>query len=331
MVTREQEERVIDLHFYHHKTYREIAKEVKISNRDSERIVNAEYDRREHGKSAAILSRAFALFRQGKQPMDVAIEFGMRTEVLELYKEYLNLNGPSILYKIYETMGGHLEPILTLCQAMIDAGMGSPEVISLLRFTNRSLPSAILKKEKLGRDISQLENHKRVLEESIEIRQKDLKEYNSKIQEKLLKLDELNQEAKNIGLIAEELKKDNTWRDRLIKTVHEEVLSIFSNSNSLFELVLNMLLQITIDHPVKFTEFIYSAGIEPAKKEQIMDALLEVETQNPYLTEFDRNEFCKSFLIEKAAELHGSLIKKVSDKFVDDFISGKGCNRYLPN
>lgn len=109
-----------------------------------------------------------------------------------------------------------------------------------------------MKKEKLVRDISQIENHKRVLEESREIRQKDLKECDSKIQEKLLKLDELNQEAKNIGLIVEELKKDNTWRDRLIKTVHEEVLSIFSNSNSLFELVLSMLLEMAIDHPVRY-------------------------------------------------------------------------------
>lgn len=75
MVTREQEDRVIDLRFNHHKTYREIAKEVKISNRDSEKIVNAEYDRREHRRSAAISSRAFALFRQEKQPMDVAMNW----------------------------------------------------------------------------------------------------------------------------------------------------------------------------------------------------------------------------------------------------------------
>jgi hypothetical protein len=331
MVTREQEERVIDFHFNHHMTYREIAKEVRISNRDSKKIVDEEYDRRERGKSAAIISRAYALFRQGKQPLDVAIELGMRTEVLELNKEYLKLNGPSILYKIYERMGGDLEPILTLCQAMIDSGMGNPEAIHLLHFANRSLPSAVLKKEKLVREVSQLENHKRVLEESIEIRQRDLKEYNSRIQEKLLKVDELNQEAKNIGLIAEELRKDNTWYDRLIKTVDEEVLSIFSNTNSLFELVLNTLVQIAIDHPVRFIECIYSSGIEPAKKEQIMDALLEVDTQNPYLMEIDRAEFCKSFLIEKADELRGSIIRKVSDKFVDDFIRGKGSNRYLPN
>jgi hypothetical protein len=196
MVTREQEERVIDLHFNHHWTYRKIAKEVKISNRDSERIVNVEYDRREQGKSAAISSRAFALFRQGKKPMDVAIELGMRTELLELYKEYLKLDGPSILYKIYERMGGDLEPILTLCQAMINEGMVSFEVIPLLRFANRSLPSAILKKENLVRDISQLENYKRVLEETIAIRQKDLEEYDSKIQEKILKVDELKLESK---------------------------------------------------------------------------------------------------------------------------------------
>lgn len=188
-----------------------------------------------------------------------------------------------------------------------------------------------MKKEKLVRDISQIENHKRVLEESREIRQKDLKECDSKIQEKLLKLDELNQEAKNIGLIVEELKKDNTWRDRLIKTVHEEVLSIFSNSNSLFELVLSMLLEMAIDHPVRFIEFVYSAGIEPAKKEQITDALLEVDTQNPYFAECDRTEFCKSFLIGKAAELRGSLIKKASDKFVYDFTRGKSSDRYPSN
>lgn len=212
----------------------------------------------------------------------------------------------------------------------MNSGMGNHEAINLLQFANGYLPSAVIKKENLMLDISQLENRKRLLEESIEIRQKDLKEYESKIQERLLRVDQLNQEAKNMSLILEELRKDNTWYHRLIKTIDEEILSIFSNSKSLLELALNTLIQTAVDHPVTFIECIYSSGIGPAEKEQIMNALSEVDTQKPYFTESDRAEFCKSFLIEKADQLRGSIIREVSDRFTDDFIKGKGSNRYLP-
>lgn len=100
LTRKQKEELVIDLNFNQNKTYRYIAKEVKMSLRDIQRLVGEEADRRQGGQSLVQSSQAYALFHKGKSPIDVAIELNMREkEVTVLYVEYLRLNKPYDLWK----------------------------------------------------------------------------------------------------------------------------------------------------------------------------------------------------------------------------------------
>ena len=106
LTRKQKEELVIELYF-NQKRYREIAKEVKMSLRDIQRIVGEEVDRRQSGQSLVKSSQGLALFLKNKSPIDVAIELNMPPkDVTELYEEYLRLNKPYDLCKIYEETKG---------------------------------------------------------------------------------------------------------------------------------------------------------------------------------------------------------------------------------
>jgi hypothetical protein len=95
LARKQKEELVIELYFNQNKTYREIAKEAKVSVRDIHRIIGEECDRRQRGQFLVESSQAYALLYNGKSPYNVAIELNMRQkEVTALYVEYLKLNKP---------------------------------------------------------------------------------------------------------------------------------------------------------------------------------------------------------------------------------------------
>jgi hypothetical protein len=86
-----------------------------MSLRDIPRIGGEEVDRRQSGKFLVKSSQALALFLKNKSPIDVAIELDMPPkEVTELYEEYLRLNKPYNLCKIYEESKGCLDSFLKL-------------------------------------------------------------------------------------------------------------------------------------------------------------------------------------------------------------------------
>ena len=141
LTRKQKEELVIELYFNQNKTYREIAKEVKMSLRDIQRIVGEEVDRRQSGQFLVKSSQAYALFLKNKSPIDVAIELNMREkEVTELYEEYLRLDKPYDLCKIYEETKGRLDSFLELYRMIIESGMGIKEVTYTVKIANYNLP-----------------------------------------------------------------------------------------------------------------------------------------------------------------------------------------------
>jgi hypothetical protein len=63
------------------------------------------------------------------------------TEVTELYEEYLRLNKPYDLCKIYEETKGCLDSFLKLYIMIIESGMGIKEVTYTVKIANYNLPS----------------------------------------------------------------------------------------------------------------------------------------------------------------------------------------------
>ena len=107
----EKEKRVIELH-KQGKTIRQIAPEVRMSFRDISKKIK-KYDKNQQletkkenseNKKKVVLksSQAYALFLDGKRPVDVAIDLQLDFEKVRKYwKEFLRLRDMKRLYQIY--------------------------------------------------------------------------------------------------------------------------------------------------------------------------------------------------------------------------------------
>ncbi|HET6715919.1 MAG TPA: hypothetical protein VFG90_02225 [Nitrososphaeraceae archaeon] len=98
MLTRQEKERkVIDLYNNQNKTYREIAKEVRICPRDIGIILkkaSGEKEEKQDRKQSLLSpsSQAYSLFSEGKTLIEVAIALNLTEfETTKFYEEYLNL------------------------------------------------------------------------------------------------------------------------------------------------------------------------------------------------------------------------------------------------
>src|SRR5215203_5922714 len=115
MLTRQEKERlVIDL-YNQNKTYREIAKEVRICPRDIGTILKKasgereENQDKEQSSSLSPSTKAYQLFSEGKSLIEVAIGLDLsESETTKYYEEYLNLSQMHELGMVYKEIGGDI-------------------------------------------------------------------------------------------------------------------------------------------------------------------------------------------------------------------------------
>ena len=161
-LTRQEKEKLVLELYSQGKTYRQIAEEARICPRDIKTILDKVVKGRESEESVSVSSQAYKLFLAGKSPMDVAVTLNLRqAEVIELYKEYWNLNNLHDLNQIYEEIKGDIGSFLNLYKLAKAAGMNTQQVIRLLAIANNHLPAVEQRCEKLKREVHSLEGDKR--------------------------------------------------------------------------------------------------------------------------------------------------------------------------
>ena len=168
VLTREQKERlVLDL-YNQGRTYREIAKEARISPRDIGIILRKadqnnqrpqqEESCKNNGRATAEplgkTTRAYQLFSEGKEPIEVAIELGLdRSETIPLYRDFWKLKRLHTLNSVYEEIGDELRPFLKLYKIAKNQGMlgNLKAFVSILKNTAYNIP-ALQKQHQLVKD-----------------------------------------------------------------------------------------------------------------------------------------------------------------------------------
>jgi predicted transcriptional regulator len=163
MLTRQEKERqVIDL-YNQNKTYREIAREVRICPRDIGIILkkaSGEEEEKQDGKQSPS-SQAYKLFSEGKTPIEAAIALNLgESETTKYYEEYLNLKQMHELRMVYDEIGADVMHFLELYKLSKDAHMKPEHVVNLLQMSNEYLPLFEQKYRKLRREIDLLEFQK---------------------------------------------------------------------------------------------------------------------------------------------------------------------------
>ena len=239
ILTRQEKEKlVLDL-YNQGKTYREIAKEARMSPRDIGVIVNKavkeeelktdhknDKENQDRNNSAekklkdqelSLSTRAYKLFSKGKALVEVAVALNLEeAEVTRYYKEYLKLKQSDGLYLAYEEIEGEIEPFLKLYELSKAADMGTKQVVNLLEIANNDLPALENRYHELKNEVVHLEyrkaNSNRTLQ-NLENQMVDsnqvLNSYRASCQEERLKLERLHQEKVGLAKMVRRFKRNN--------------------------------------------------------------------------------------------------------------------------
>jgi transposase len=137
IITRQERERLVLTLYNQGKTYREIAKEARMSPRDIGIILNKvieeknktegwkeeqqnnndskENKQQEQQQHLSLSAQAYKLFSDRKTPLEVAIALNLReSEATKFYKEYWKLRELHNLNMIYEEIKDDISPFLKL-------------------------------------------------------------------------------------------------------------------------------------------------------------------------------------------------------------------------
>jgi hypothetical protein len=166
---KEKEELVVKL-YQENKTIRQIAEIVHMSFKDIGAIIrridgrvnnDADTDMSNKSKTA----RAFELFRQGKQSVEVAIELDMSADkVEELHVQYWRLSKLDDLEELYHEAKYSLSLLLRLFNILKDKRIiKDKEIYDLVELANYGLPSLRNRHEDLLNQVRALQSEKIVL------------------------------------------------------------------------------------------------------------------------------------------------------------------------
>ena len=140
MLSIEKEKLVIDLYYNQRKNVRQIAQEARISFRDIAAIIKKKEvaahggngngnNNKYYSHSNEKTTQAYKLFSEGKKPVQVAIELGLREkQVDKLYREYSKLKNLNELYEIYPQIEHCLPSFLKLHKALKKRGLNPNNV-----------------------------------------------------------------------------------------------------------------------------------------------------------------------------------------------------------
>jgi hypothetical protein len=152
-LSRQEKERlVLDLYYNQGKTFRDIAKEVRMSFTDIGFIIrrkeveeeekNNTTSNKNHQQQLSLFAKAYKLYFKGKSPVQVAINLNIpEAQATQFYREYWRLKGLYKLDLLYEKIDDKLWFILKLYEELIEKrGMSIDKVSNLVDIGIEELP-----------------------------------------------------------------------------------------------------------------------------------------------------------------------------------------------
>lgn len=263
----EKEELVRDLYFNKRKSYREIAREARVSLRDIKGFLNEGAQGTadspwELPKSKA--AQAYEMFQGGKTPMDVAIALDLREpEVTQLYRESWNLKQTAELNRVYLETGGNLGPILNLYKSSSAAGYNTSHVVWLLGVADKGLPEITKRYNDLKSAVDSLEAEKLSL---IRLNQdyraqtkalgRSFDNYCLQCEQEEKRLSDLRSKRMKEEALVRQFENNNREYVKITRTIEEKVRATLTNRKKLLELAALSIVESIRKHPEKYSSLI---------------------------------------------------------------------------
>jgi len=298
MLTRQEKERLVINLYNQNKTYREIAKEVRICPRDIGAILKKASGEREEKQdikeSLSPSTQAYHLFSKGKTPIEVAIALDLsESETTKYYEEYLDLKQMHDLRMVYEEIGGDIAHFLKLYKLSKDAHMNPEHVVNLLQMSNEYLPLLEQKYKRLTKEIYYLESEKQklgILGNQVSVLTKESDKYRQEIK---------NLQKKKIGL---QILMNSGRYEKVRRIVKEEVTNSLSKRRDLLKLAVSSVMESLIRNPDKYSflvnSSIYNGG--------------QCAASHPYI------DIYRTLILDEAQKVFELLVKDLTGRIINE-------------
>lgn len=134
-MNREQKQELVIQFYNEGKTFREIAKDVRMSVRDICKIIKKLNGESDSEKSTDV--KAFKLFSEGKSLVEVAIELDLNANrIRKLYRDFLKMNHLGKVLSLYERIEPYLPHFLAFFEKACEKNITPQDVEKLVQYAN---------------------------------------------------------------------------------------------------------------------------------------------------------------------------------------------------
>ena len=252
-LNRKGKEQLVNELYNNGSSYREIAKEARISLRDIKGIL----DKANGIQSLSKASQAYRMFSEGKSPMEVAIALNMREqEVTQLYKESWTLKQIYDLNSIYLETRGDLASFVRLYKLSKESGLNAEHVVSILRLVDDN--NLLYLEEKYHNLKLEVESLEEMTKSSIRTLQdydiqldalgKSFDNYCQLCQEQEVKLNDLQRKRLKAEALVRQFENNEEYL-KVRNVVEEKVYATLSNNVILLKLAVSSVIQSMRNNP----------------------------------------------------------------------------------
>ena len=314
---RKERERLVTELYNNGSTYREIAKQARVSLRDIKGIL----DKANGVQSLSKSSQAYRMFSEGSSPTEVAIALDMRElEVTQLYKESWTLKQLYDLNSIYLETRGDLGSFVKLYNLSKVAGLNAEHVVRILRLADSN--NLLHLEEKYHSLKLEVESLEEMTKSSVRILQdydmeldalgKSFDNYCQLCQEQEVKLNDLQTKRLKAEALVRQFKNNDKEYLKIRNIVKEEVYNALSNGEILLKLAIYSVIQSIRSNPEYYSLIVY-------------DNLLPVTYYKPSYLANTNNWTTQSYetiLMNEAKKLYDELSENLIEEILDKYDVG---------
>jgi hypothetical protein len=219
-------------------------------------------------------TQAFALFSEGKKPIEVAIELNLGADVVDrLYQQFWKLEGLYQLNQVYKEIRRYLPSFLTLFRIMKQQRMMSEQyVVDALKF-GKELPHLKDQFQLLVDEINNLEFKRNglrtvlsALQNQISAAKDSLKIYESAIDDKIQDMADMHKKLDQL----ENIKNNNKDHHQIEKLAKQKANDILTNKKAILMTAVIAVLGTLRNHAEKQQLLIYDS-FYPSNNNSIAD------------------------------------------------------------
>jgi len=279
------------------KTYREIARELRMSPTS----IKATLNKAGLDQSTTLASSAYELFSNDKTPLEVAISLNVAAdEAIKYHQQYYMLLGCTEFTKVYLQIKDNPWAYVNLVKLALNSGMGDDKVIELLKIANGHLPRVQLEYDRLKAELNSLEDEKSNSTEDYHRLCNEISGMKTTVDQLQLTIRESKAEKAKLELqkirlqnFVKDFRDNNIEYNKVKQAILGQVEYVLADRRRLLRMAIQSVIELLRLDPQKFHSYYYNQStIQPENDEEPI--LVEAEGLYEKMLENFTNKVVKS-------------------------------------